>query len=213
MKWRIGRKRMGTGRTDKLEYSAGAVSKGFWFQEFKKYNALLSEGLEDKEIKKMQEEKNILLAPSVSYGKRMISEVSKRNRALPEEISAMLINLPVSDQKILNILGIMMTDRLFFEYMYEIYREKIITGNLRLDNIDTRIFFRNKSEQSEKVAKFTLETKKRLAAAYRTYLKEANLITEDKNSMTIKKPILDINLENGMKSEALYPYLKVFLGE
>ncbi len=198
---------------NKLKYSAGAVSKGFWFQEFKKYNTLLSEGLKDAEIKKMQEEKNILLAPSVDYGKKMINEVSKRTRALPKEISIMFISLPVSDQKILNILGIMMTDRLFFEYMYEVYREKIIIGNLQFDNSDTRIFFKNKSEQSEKVANFTSKTKKRLAGAYRTYLKEANLIVEDNNSVTIKKPILDINLENEMKNKGLYPYLRVFLGE
>lgn len=204
---------MKTSGVSNLKYSAGAVSKGFWFQEFKKYNNLLSEGLKDAEIKKIQEEENILLAPSADYGKKMINEVSKRTRALPKEITGMFTDLPVSDQKILNILGIMMTDRLFFEYMYEVYRGKIITGNLQFDNSDTRIFLRNKSEQSEKVANFTSQTKKRLAGAYRTYLKEANLIVEYNNSVTIKKPILDINLENEMKNKGLYPYLRVFLGE
>ena len=37
-----------------LKYSAGAVSKGFWFQAFKKYNELINKGSEDKEVKKMQ---------------------------------------------------------------------------------------------------------------------------------------------------------------
>lgn len=204
---------MRTSGVSNFKYSAGIVSKGFWFQEFKKYNTLLSEGIEDKEIKKMQEEENILLAPSAAYGKKMINEVSKRIRALPKEISTMFASLPVPDQKILNILGIMMTDRLFFEYMYEVYREKIITGNLQFDNSDTRIFFKNKSEQSEKVANFKSYTKKRLAGAYRTYMKEANLIIEENNSMIIKRPILDINLEKAMRNKNLYPYLRVFLGE
>ncbi|HHV39657.1 MAG TPA: DUF1819 family protein [Tepidimicrobium sp.] len=196
-----------------LEYSAGAVSKGFWFQEFKKYNTLLNEGLEDGEIKKMQEEENILLAPSADYGKKMINEVSKRTKALPTKISTMFIDLPVSDQKILNLLGIMMTDRLFFEYMYEVYREKIITGNLQFDNSDTRVFLKNKSEQSTKVANFTSQTKKRLAGAYGTYLKEANLIVEVEGSVEIRRPILDIDLENRMKDKDLAPYLRAFLGE
>lgn len=204
---------MKTSSVNGLKYSAGAVSKGFWFQEFKKYNNLLNQGLKDAEIKKMQEEENILLAPSDDYGKKMINEVSKRTRALPKEISNMFNNLPVSDQKILNILGLMMTDRLFFEYMFEVYREKILTGNLKFDDSDIRIFLKNKSEQSEKVAGFTSQTKKRLAGAFKTYLKEANLIVEDKNSLIVKKPILDINLENKMKSKDLYPYLRVFLGE
>ena len=53
------RKKMKTSGVSNLKYSAGAVSKGFWFQEFKKYNNLLSEGLKDAEIKKIQEEENI----------------------------------------------------------------------------------------------------------------------------------------------------------
>lgn len=40
----------GVGR---LQYSAGAVSKGFWFQELKKYNTLLNKGFGDGEIKEM----------------------------------------------------------------------------------------------------------------------------------------------------------------
>lgn len=196
-----------------LPYSAGAVSKGFWFQEFKKYNDLINNGYEDEEIKKKQEEENILLAPSKDYGKKMINEVSKRARVLPKEILDMFDSLPVADQKILNILGIMMSDRLFFEFMYEVYREKIITGNLHFDNSDIRVFFENKSDQNEKVAKFTSQTKKRLARAFKTYLKEANLIEEDGDKFIAKKPVLDMNLEKKMRSNILYPYLRIFLGE
>ena len=43
----------------KKEYSAGIVSKGFWFLEFKKFLELLIEGKSESEIKELQEEKNI----------------------------------------------------------------------------------------------------------------------------------------------------------
>ena len=197
----------------KLQYSAGAVSKGFWFPEFKKYNQQLSQGLTDKEIKIKQQEENFLMAPSDAYGNKTINEVSKRTQELPEMIRTMFLNLSLSDQKLLNVLGLMMTDRLFFEYMYEVYREKIITGKFEFDNSDTRIFLENKSEQSEKVLSFKSYTKKRLAGAYRTYLKDANLLAEENGSSVIQKPILDINLEKEMKNQGLYPYLRVFLGE
>ncbi len=204
---------MSTKGINSLEYSAGAVSKGFWFQEFKKYNELLHNGFEDGEIKQMQEEKNIFLAPSEAYGKKAVNEISRRTRAMPKEIYTMFTSLPVSDQKILNILGLMMTDRLFFEYMYEVYREKIITGDLEFDNSDIRVFLKNKSEQSKKVSNFASQTKKRLVGAYKTYLKEANLLIEDKGLSMVKKPILDINLEKEMRTRNLYPFLRVFLGE
>ena len=195
-----------------LEYSAGAVSKGFWFQEFKKYNQLLKEEKTVAEIKELQERENILLAPSPSYGKKMIGEVSKRTKALPKEILRLFFSLNVADQKLINILGIMMTDRLFFEYMYEVYRDQLILGVKIFEDSNIRIFFKNKSEQSEKVAGFTEQTKRRLATAYKTYLKEANLIKEENNDLIYHKPIIDIKLEAQMKKPSLYPYLKALTG-
>lgn len=194
-----------------LEYSAGAVSKGFWFQEFKKYNQMLSEGKSEAEIKELQEEENILLAPSTSYGKKTVNEVAKRTKALPGEILELFFQVSIYDQKLINILGLMMTDRLFFEYMYEVYREQLIIGISHFEDSNIRIFFKNKGEQSDKVDGFTDQTKKRLGTAYKTYLREANLIKEENGIWVIHKPILDINLEEKMKSPATYPYLKVFV--
>lgn len=202
---------MGTGRTDKLEYSAGAVSKGFWFQGFKKYNTLLNEGLKDKEIKKMQEEENILLAPSASYGRRMINEISKRIRALPKEISSMFTDLSISDQKILNILGIMMTDRLFFEFLYEDYREGLLLGKEEFQDSQIRSYFNRKAEQSEKVAGFSEGGKNRLRRAYKTYMREASLIKDRDGKSYYNRIILDLQLEELMKEELL-PYLKALTG-
>ena len=195
-----------------LKYSAGAVSKGFWFQEFKKYLELLQEGKTNKEIKGLQEKENVLLAPSVSYGKRMFGEVSIRIKALPGEIIDLFFSLNISDQKLTNLLGIMMTDRLFFEYMYETYREALIIGTKDFEDSSARIFFKNKSEQSEKVAQYTEETKRRLATAYKTYLKEANLIVENNGILVYNKPIIDIKLESEMKNPFLYPYLRTLTG-
>lgn len=195
-----------------LKYSAGAVSKGFWFQEFKKYLELLQEGKTNKEIKGLQEKENVLLAPSVSYGKRMFGEVSIRIKVLPGEIIDLFFSLNISNQKLTNLLGIMMTDRLFFEYMYETYREALIIGTKDFEDSSARIFFKNKSEQNEKVAQYTEETKRRLAAAYKTYLKEANLIVENNGILVYNKPIIDIKLESEMKNPFLYPYLRTLTG-
>ncbi|HLR21766.1 MAG TPA: DUF1819 family protein [Tissierellaceae bacterium] len=195
------------------EYSAGAVSKGFWFREFKKYNEFLKEGLDDKEIKAKQRQENVLMAPSKDYGVKMINEVSRRVKVLSENIRNILFDLSIADQKIINVLGLMLTDRLFFEYMYEVYGENIIMGKLEFNNSDTRIFFENKSEQSKKVANFKPYTKKRLVGVYRTYLKEANLIEKDQGEFKFRKHILDINLEKAMRDKEIYPYLRVFLGE
>ena len=195
-----------------LQYSAGAVSKGFWFEEFKKYNHMLQEGKTPFEIKALQENENILLAPSKTYGKRTISEVARRANALPKEVVELFPQVSISDQKLINLLGIMMTDSLFFEYMYEVHREKLIIGSSSFEDSDIRIFLKNKSEQSEKVAGYTQQTKRRLATAYKTYLIAANLLIEEKGNWVYNRPILDIRLEERMREPDLYPYLKALMG-
>ena len=96
--------------------------------------------------------------------------------------------------------------------MYETYREALIIGTKDFEDSSARIFFKNKSEQSEKVAQYTEETKRRLAAAYKTYLKEANLIVENNGILVYNKPIIDIKLESEMKNPFLYPYLRTLTG-
>lgn len=195
-----------------LKYSAGAVSKGFWLQEFRKYLELLQEGKSAKEIKELQEKENIFLAPSSSYGKKMIGEMSKRVKVIPNGIIDIFFNLNISDQKLINLLGIMLTDRLFFEYIYEVYREALIMGTQNFEDSDIRIFFKNKSAQSEKVAEYTVETKRRLGTAYKTYIREANLIKEENGILIYNKIIMDLRLEEKMKNSSLSPYLKALTG-
>lgn len=195
-----------------LGYSAGAVSKGFWFEEFKKYMQLLHDGKTKEEIKELQEKENIFLAPSKDYGKKIIGEMTKRTRAIHEEIIGIFFTLDVPNQKLVNLLGVMMTDRLFFEYIYEVYREDIILGTEKFEDSNTLIFFKNKSEQSDKVDGYTEQTKKRLGTAYKTYLKEANLVEEKDGLFIYRKPIMDLRLEEKLKTSSLYPYFKALSG-
>jgi hypothetical protein len=195
-----------------LEYSAGAVSKGFWFQEFKKYIEMIKMGKTEGEIRELQERENILMASSPSYGKRIISEISKRRKVLSKEIVKLFFDLDISNQKLINLLGIMMNDRLFFEYIYEVYRENIILGTKDFEDSSIRIFFKNKSEQSKKVAEFTEQTKKRLGTAYKNYLKEANLLEEENGILIYYKPIMDLQLEAEMKKPSFYSYFKALTG-
>src|SRR5699024_11999633 len=83
----------------KLEYNAGNVSTGFWFNEFQKYNELIREGLTDKEIRRKQKEENIFLAPSVTCGSRKIGKVSQRTKVLPQELFDLFFDLDINNKR------------------------------------------------------------------------------------------------------------------
>lgn len=64
----------------------------------------------------------------------------------------------------------MANDTLFFDFVYEVIREKMILGSNEYADSDVRIFFKNKQVQDEKVAGWTEATIKRLGTCYKTML-------------------------------------------
>lgn len=198
----------------KKEYSAGAVSKSFWFSEFRKYNELIHEDFTDKEIKELQKDRNIFLASSYSIGIRTVNEVSRRWKILPDDFNVSFQKLSIDSQRYINLLGIIMTDRLFFEFMYEVFREKLLIKSLILEEKDFRLFFSNKSIQSDKVNSLTEQTKKRLIGTYKNYLRESNLIYDENKEIRINPPILDFDLEELFNNNKdIYTFIRIFLGE
>lgn len=59
------------------------------------------------------------------------------------------------------LLAIMKTNRLFLEFIEEVYLEKVQLGEQELESKDLRIFFNNKIEQSPKVAGWQESTVKK----------------------------------------------------
>lgn len=136
----------------KNDYSAGMVSKPFWFIEFKKVMTLLDKGVDYDEIKRISQEENLFGVPKIYRAKEIYNTVSRRAKSLDRKTINLFCSTDLSSSKALALLAVMKTDRLFFEFMYEVYREKIILGNATLEESDINIYMKNKQSQSDKVA-------------------------------------------------------------
>lgn len=189
-------------------YSAGAVKHSFWFMEFRKVVSLRSEGKTWDEIKDLNEQENIFGAPTPLRQNQIWSTVSGRMKCLEDcpgdqaakegelgSFYSVFQSCDVSAQKIFALVAVMAYDTLFAEFIYEVIREKMIIGSNEFADSDIRIFFKNKQEQSDKAAKWTEATTKRLGACYKTMLFEAGLTDKGKATRKILKPILDPEME------------------
>ena len=197
----------------KREYSAGIVSKGFCFLEFKKYLELLKIGNNENEIRKMQDEENIFSAPSKDYGKRIISEINKRIKVLPKEIKELFFESDTGTQKVINLLSIMGTDKLFFEYVYNSYRNELLLGTKEYNPGIVMKFLKEKAEQNGEVAKFSEKTLKRMQGTYGNYLKEAGLLEEKNKKILYGKVYFDYELEKLLRENNMEIYVKTLKGE
>lgn len=194
------------------EYSAGMVKMSFWFLEFRKVINLLNEGNSWDEIKRLSIEENIFGAPTTARAKQILITVSNRVKSIDEGFYTLFESSDISTQKIIVLIAIMNTDTLFFDFVYEVYREKLILGSDTLTDSDLGVFFKNKQVQSDKVAGWTDYTLKRLGACYKTLLMEAGMIDRALGERTLKKPILDIGLERRLKDTGMELVLKALTG-
>ena len=207
------------------EYSAGAVKHSFWFMEFRKVVALRNDGMSWDEIKERNEKENIFGAPTPMRQNQIWNTVSGRIKCLDDGPGRPLAQegspcsfypvfqlCDVSAQKLFALVAAMAYDTLFAEFVYEVLREKMIIGSNEFADSDVRIFFKNKQEQDDKVAKWTEATTKRLGACYKTMLYEAGLTDKGKDVRMILKPILDPVMERWLMDHDMEYYIKALTG-
>ncbi|NEN84704.1 DUF1819 family protein [Paenibacillus elgii] len=185
------------------DYSAGTVKHSFWFSEFRKVIYLINRGETLPDIKVLNLRENIFAAPTQERAIQIFNTVSKRVKVLDPSFYTLFEQTDIATQKIVNLIAVIMTDSLFFDFIYEVYREKLIIGSDELADSDVRIFFKAKQLQSEKVAKWTDYTLKRLGTCYKTLLMEAGLTDRTSGNRKILKPILDNTLEQCLKDNGM----------
>lgn len=173
------------------EYSAGAVKLSFWFMEFRKIIGLLNEGKRIEDIKKLNQEENIFGAPTKDRADKIFNTVTARIGCLSPSFYPVFQESDIATQKLFALAATMENDTLFFDFVYEVIREKMIVGSNEFSDSDVRIFFKNKQVQDKKVAGWTDATLKRLGGSYKTMLFEAGITDKGKTIRNIQQPILD----------------------
>lgn len=193
-------------------YSAGLVSQSFWFVEFKGIVKLIESGRTDDEIKTLCLEENFFGASKEYRAKRIYGYIWNRVKQMDEAMIKLFVESDLATQKIINLICILKMDRLFFEFIYEVYREKAILGFDKIEDVDMNIFFNEKEIQNADIANWKDATKKRLRNIYTNYMIDANLLTLENNEKKITIPILDIALERHLKATGGEVLVKALTG-
>ena len=194
------------------KYSSGLVAESFWFIEFKILIKLRYEGKSWDDIKALCLNENLLGISKEYRAKRIFGYLKNRIEVIEEGYLEIFMHTDLQTQKIINILASAKKNRLFFEFLYEVYREKVKLGALELTASDINIFFKNKQEQDEIMSKWTDVTLRRLRSTYMNFLVDAGLLTISDKQKKITPPILDITLENFLKDTGEMQLIKAITG-
>lgn len=195
------------------QYSAGIMSQSFWFTELKQLLKLKKENKTEAYIKNLVIDGNLFGAPNEYRSKRIYGYLLNRVNSIEDDLLDIFFNCDLSTQKIINLVAILRQDKLFFEFLYEVYRNKLIVGDLSIDKTDAKVFLNKKEMQDNKIAQWTDSTKIRIQGAYFTFMAEAGLLKKDGKKWIINSPILDISLENYLKANGESFIVKALTGE
>ncbi len=196
-----------------MEYKSTIKSRPYLYKETKKVATLTKQGVHIDEIRNKSVEDNIFQLESEARKKEVASIIVTRLKDLDKFIIDKISEGNVETSKILVLYAIIKTDRLFFEFMNEIYKEKLLLRDLFLRDKDFNTFFQSKREQSEKVASWTEYTFKKLKQVYVRILFECGLIENQKGDRKIKTPILESEVKEYLYKIGDKTYINAILGD
>ena len=196
-----------------MEYKSTIKSRPYLYKETKKAAILLKSGLELKELKVKSLEDNIFQVESEARMRELASIITTRLKVLDEYLIDKIENSNIETSKIIVLYAIIKTDRLFFEFMNEVYKEKLLLRDLFLRDKDFNTFFQSKREQSEKIASWSEYTFKKLKQVYIRILFEGGLIENQKGDKKIRIPILENEVKEYLYKIGDKIYINAVIGD
>ena len=197
----------------KLEYTATNTGRPFSITEMVIGANLKLQGYSDKEIKEKSMNENIFQARSEHYKNKVAKTVLMRLNAIDEYLIEKLAISDIEKAKQISIYSVMKSDKFFFEFMNEIYKDKIVLRDYKINDSDINIFIQRKQEQIPEISKWTESTLKKLKSQYISMLSEANFIIRNKEYIEITQPIIDKSLKDHLIEIGDEAYLKAMIGE
>lgn len=180
---------------DNRVYNGKLTGESFLLYELKIVAKLKKEGYTDKEIRKMVLEENLFQYKFTSSISRRLTPLMQRINLLDEELIDRLIEDPLGDGIVINLYSIMKNDRLFFEFMNEVMKEKLKSNNEVLEKKDINIFIETKIEQNEDIASWSDSTVNKIKQVIKKILMEAKVVEDNKTGI-VKKIIMSDWIKN-----------------
>jgi hypothetical protein len=133
---------------------------------------------------------NVLELDSRVREKELIYKIHNRLSLLDNFLLDAFVNMDTITSKFILLYAIMKEDLLFFEFMFEVYREALLNGKgyISVDDFDN--FFNIKADNNPSIEKWVPYTKKQISKAYRNVLRESSFGENYKRNIKITPQVV-----------------------
>ncbi len=195
-----------------LEYRSTIKARSYLYLELRKAASLYLQGFSIDDIRQKALDENIFSLKTKNRIREIASTVLERLEVLDEMLIDKLVNGNLETSKQIALYAILKTDKLFFEFMQEVYKNKYLIRDFIITDKDFAIFFQRKVEQSQRVAGWKDYTLYKLKQVYKRILTEAGFVKKNKRNVEIIKPLIEQELADHLNEKGDGIYLQAMLG-
>lgn len=152
---------------------------------------------------------NIFMVKTERRRKELAYKIVSRLSILDDKLIQMIADSPYNTSCILALYALMKTDRLVFEFMNEVIKDKIDLMNYSLTDLELNKFIHYKEQQSEMISKWKEPNKAKVKNSLRKVLIDATILRDLGSAYIIMPPILDKNIVDYITKKGDKKYLEV----
>lgn len=195
------------------KYRTALMNRPFMYIESKRIAEMMLQGKTEEERRYEAIELNAIQMPSLDRRKTSYKEISHRLSFLDEHLLEKFIGSDADTSKAILAFAILQSDQLYYEFMREIYLEKILLLQKDLAKKEVINFLYKKGEQSEVVAKWADTTKERLAVGFIQMMRESGFIVSNHEEHQVKRPLINQGVREYLRKNGIKPVVEILLGE
>ncbi|MCM1123840.1 MAG: DUF1819 family protein [Eubacterium sp.] len=198
---------------NRKQYSSAIKKTPFKYPIAKRIAGLILDNLDYDELYKKCYDDNYVEIESLERRREVTNVVYNRLCALDVFLLKEFYNGDVATSKFILVYAIAKTDTLFFDFLFEKYREALMNPErdyLSIDDFDH--FFESKSQSDLIVAKWGQFTLQCLTKGYRNILVESGLGRRERKSIIVNRMMIHPAVEEHIELIGDKDYLRAMLG-
>ena len=172
------------------DYSAKLTAEPFLYNETKIIAQYLLDGISPEELKRKNIDENLIKYKSPKSIVRVNSPIFERLNVMDSEMLDDFVHTDIETSKYILLYTIMKTDRLVRDFVFEVYKDKLLMRKDYIEKFDIDNWYEEKCILSRTLRERTESTTAKLKQVIMKILQDSGLVIKEKNRFKIVRPLL-----------------------
>lgn len=155
---------------------------------------------------------NIFKMSSKNRSTDLKKEMFLRSSPLPASFVELFEQLPLNNQKIMNLIAIMNARPLVEDFVLNVFKKELLTGDLRLEPYEISAYLQDLPLQHPETAHWTQQTLKKIQTKFHEILTQSGLAEDVGGAMQLKRALLEASLIAWLKQNGKSDYILALTG-